>query len=203
MPRGQKKKRRRGRQQPNGFEILDSLIDRGVRSVVDAVGQRFEHMASFEEVPQEGELKEAFPCSACATPTGRVCFMCRKAFCPTHTEFHNDDGWAICTRCIDFMVSSAQMRIRAIAAKNQKRTRGRPAPGPPPAPSGPTPWEVLGVTAHADHAQIRKAYARLCMETHPDRHPNDPEKLARYKLINEAYKTMKDALDAQQKAKAS
>ncbi len=204
MPRGGKKKRRSRRQAtPNGFEILDSLIDRGVRSVVDAVGQRMSVALEPADYDEE-QLEAGYPCAACGAPTGRVCFMCRKPFCAAHTEFHNDEGWAICGNCISFMVQSAQMRMRRIVAAQQRpRPQAPPAAAAPPAPPGPTPWEVLGVSPHADLDAIRKAYHKICMATHPDRHPGDEEKLATFKLASEAYATMKAALESQSTARAS
>ena len=42
-------------------------------------------------------------------------------------------------------------------------------------------WEILGVDSNADLAEIKKAYARLSREFHPEEHPEE------YKELKEAY----------------
>jgi hypothetical protein len=172
------------------------MIETGVRSAVDAFGQRI--VAPMLQDDDPGEL-EPYDCVACREPTGRVCFMCNKPFCEDHTEFFNDEGWAICARCLAFMVRSSQEMVRRLRAQRPQRPPPPPPPGASgPVRSGPPPWEVLGVKPHSDLREVRKAYHRVCMDCHPDRHPNDPAKLERFKQATEAYNVMKDALDAQQ-----
>lgn len=54
-------------------------------------------------------------------------------------------------------------------------------------------YEVLGVSARADAAEIRKAYLRLARERHPDRF-SDPQQKAEagefFKHLTEAYNTL-------------
>ena len=54
-------------------------------------------------------------------------------------------------------------------------------------------YRTLGVSRDADAAAIRKAYKKLAKENHPDRNPDDPAALERYKKAGEAYATLSDA----------
>lgn len=55
-------------------------------------------------------------------------------------------------------------------------------------------YEVLGVPRDADEETIKKAYRKLAMKWHPDRHKGaDREKAEeKFKQINEAYEVLKD-----------
>uniref|UniRef100_UPI00358EC057 dnaJ homolog subfamily C member 30, mitochondrial-like isoform X1 n=2 Tax=Myxine glutinosa TaxID=7769 RepID=UPI00358EC057 len=53
-------------------------------------------------------------------------------------------------------------------------------------------YEVLGVWPGVPAAQLKEAFHRLCMATHPDRHPMDPNAAARFKRVCEAYAVLKD-----------
>ena len=48
-------------------------------------------------------------------------------------------------------------------------------------------YSVLGISPSASDEEIKKAYRRLAMESHPDRNPGDPKGEERFKEINEAY----------------
>jgi molecular chaperone DnaJ len=54
------------------------------------------------------------------------------------------------------------------------------------------PYDVLGVSRHADAAEIKAAYRRLALQYHPDRNPGDREAEERFKEISEAYATLRD-----------
>lgn len=54
------------------------------------------------------------------------------------------------------------------------------------------PYEVLGVARDADAATVKKAYRKLAQESHPDRHPDDPQAEDRFKEINQAYQVLSD-----------
>ena len=54
------------------------------------------------------------------------------------------------------------------------------------------PYEVLGLSATADAAEIKTAYRRLALQYHPDRNPGDKEAEERFKEISEAYATLRD-----------
>lgn len=53
-------------------------------------------------------------------------------------------------------------------------------------------YEVLGVGRGADAGELKKAYRRLALESHPDRNPDDPQAEDRFKEISEAYAILSD-----------
>jgi DnaJ-class molecular chaperone len=53
-------------------------------------------------------------------------------------------------------------------------------------------YQLLGVTPQATIEEIKKAYRRLALETHPDRNRNNPRAEERFKEINEAYGVLSD-----------
>lgn len=75
-----------------------------------------------------------------------------------------------------------------------------PLPHHPPShphPLTPLPDSVLDVSPTATQQQIRDAYKRAALKTHPDRVPSDsPDRASRtrkFQLINDAYYTLSDA----------
>jgi len=54
------------------------------------------------------------------------------------------------------------------------------------------PYTTLGVSKDASIEDIKKAYKKLALEWHPDRHQGDKEAEERFKEINEAYNLVKD-----------
>jgi DnaJ-class molecular chaperone len=56
----------------------------------------------------------------------------------------------------------------------------------------PNPYDVLGVTAKASAADIKKAYRRLAKKLHPDANKNDPKTAAKFSEINSAYEIVGD-----------
>jgi molecular chaperone DnaJ len=53
-------------------------------------------------------------------------------------------------------------------------------------------YELLGVGREASADDIKKAFRKLAMQCHPDRHPDDKAAEQRFKDINEAYDVLKD-----------
>jgi len=55
-------------------------------------------------------------------------------------------------------------------------------------------YEVLGVARDADEAAVKKAYRKLALKWHPDRHQGDAREAAeaRFKRISEAYEVLSD-----------
>lgn len=53
-------------------------------------------------------------------------------------------------------------------------------------------YAILGVSPEASPEEIKRAFRRLALETHPDRNPGDPSAEERFKKINEAYGVLSD-----------
>jgi len=53
-------------------------------------------------------------------------------------------------------------------------------------------YEILEVSSEASSAEIKRAYRRLALQTHPDRNRNDPRAEERFKKISEAYGVLSD-----------
>ncbi|RUM53218.1 MAG: molecular chaperone DnaJ, partial [Marinomonas sp.] len=51
-------------------------------------------------------------------------------------------------------------------------------------------YEVLGVAKDADKKDIKKAYRSLANKYHPDKNPDNPEALDKFKEIAEAYEIL-------------
>ena len=48
-------------------------------------------------------------------------------------------------------------------------------------------YKILGVERNATKEEIKRAYRKLALKTHPDRNPGDAKAEERFKEINEAY----------------
>ena len=53
-------------------------------------------------------------------------------------------------------------------------------------------YEILGLQRGCEVGEIKKAYRRLAMETHPDRNPGDTAAEERFKEASEAYQVLCD-----------
>ncbi len=53
-------------------------------------------------------------------------------------------------------------------------------------------YKTLGIAPEASAEEIKKAYRKLALETHPDRNPGDSRAEERFKKINEAYGVLSD-----------
>lgn len=53
-------------------------------------------------------------------------------------------------------------------------------------------YAILGVTRDADETDIKKAYRRVALESHPDRFPDDEDAHERFREASEAYEVLSD-----------
>lgn len=54
-------------------------------------------------------------------------------------------------------------------------------------------YKILGVERNASKDEIKRAYRKLALKTHPDRNPGDKKAEELFKDINEAYQVLSDA----------
>lgn len=53
-------------------------------------------------------------------------------------------------------------------------------------------YKILGIERNASKEEIKRAYRKLALKTHPDRNPGDAKAEERFKEINEAYQVLSD-----------
>jgi len=51
-------------------------------------------------------------------------------------------------------------------------------------------YKILGVDRQATESEIKKAYRKIAIETHPDKNPDNPSAAERFKEASEAYDTL-------------
>jgi DnaJ-class molecular chaperone len=53
-------------------------------------------------------------------------------------------------------------------------------------------YEVLGVGRQASAEELKRAFRKIAMDSHPDRNPDDMAAHARFKEASEAYSVLSD-----------
>ncbi|HEX2646702.1 MAG TPA: DnaJ domain-containing protein, partial [Candidatus Dormibacteraeota bacterium] len=53
-------------------------------------------------------------------------------------------------------------------------------------------YEVLGVDRQCSAEDLKRAFRKIAMDSHPDRYPDDPAAAARFKEASEAYTVLSD-----------
>ena len=53
-------------------------------------------------------------------------------------------------------------------------------------------YQTLGVQSQATQDEIKRAYRKRAMESHPDRNPDDPQAADKFKVISQAYEVLSD-----------
>ena len=54
------------------------------------------------------------------------------------------------------------------------------------------PYDVLGLGRSASEAEVKRAYRKLAKENHPDRHPGDAKRQAKFTEVSSAYEILGD-----------
>lgn len=179
---------------------LDEAVERAVDVGIDAV---FDRVTDFfqRSVDQQRAAMAALP------PEARravyKCAGCHKMFPFEQMEMVSTkgDGFGSCKRCFSFMWHAGDEKMKALKAgvgewAKQAARASYDRHAATSVPRGPTPWEVLGVSEDASVEEIKKAYRRHAVLSHPDHVPPGapPEEReaarTRFEAVDRAYKTI-------------
>ena len=59
-------------------------------------------------------------------------------------------------------------------------------------------YDILGVSRESSDQEIKKAYRKIAMKSHPDRNPDDKAAEEKFKQAAEAYSVLSDSQKKQQ-----
>ncbi len=84
-----------------------------------------------------------------------------------------------------------ELRLMPSSSQQERLTEEQSPPIRPPVVTK-DHYGALGVKRNASPADIKAAFRKLAFACHPDLFPNDPQKEARFKEINEAHEVLSD-----------
>ncbi|GAA6059602.1 hypothetical protein JCM10212_005101 [Sporobolomyces blumeae] len=133
--------------------------------------------ASLEYLPPASSSSSTSSTSGTTTPTSTS----------TSPEFEIE-----CAKCAKTWGVKHQAKPNASAAGGSTKTRKGRTIGSDERPLDTSYYDILGLPVTCTTDEVKKAYRRLAIKSHPDKNPNDPTAADRFKEIAIAYTTLSD-----------